>query len=71
MRNNQRIAFTDDELTLMLLYNPGSREGLLMELRKMQSQLSVDDKRLRSWTRSVLKKLQAMSDEEFAQLELL
>ena len=71
MRNNQRIAFTDDELTLMLLYNPGSREGLLMELRKMQSQLSVDDKRLRSWTRSVLKKLQAMSDEEFDQLELL
>ena len=71
MRNNQRIAFTDDELTLMLLYNPGSREGLLMELRKMQSQLSADDKRLRSWTRSVLKKLQAMSDEEFDQLELL
>ena len=71
MRNNQRIAFTDDELTLMLLYNPGSREGLLMELRKMQSKLSVDDKRLRSWTRSVLKKLQAMSDEEFDQLELL
>ena len=71
MRNNQRIAFTDDELTLMLLYNPGTREGLLMELRKMQSQLSVDDKRLRSWTRSVLKKLQAMSDEEFDQLELL
>lgn len=71
MRNNQRIAFTDDELTLMLLYNPGSREGLLMELRKMQSQLSVDDKRLRSWTCSVLKKLQAMSDEEFDQLELL
>ena len=71
MRNNQRIAFTDDELTLMLLYNPGSREGLLLELRKMQSQLSADDKRLRSWTCSVLKKLQAMSDEEFDQLELL
>ena len=71
MRNNQRIAFTDDELTLMLLYNPGSREGLLMELRKMQTQLSSGDKRLRSWTCSVLKKLQAMSDEEFDQLELL
>ena len=71
MRNNQRIAFTDDELTLMLLYNPGSREGLLLELRKMQTQLSADDKRLCSWTCSVLKKLQAMSDEEFDQLELL
>ena len=71
MRNNQRIAFTDDELTLMLLYNPGTREGLLLELRKMQTQLSADDRRLCSWTRSVLKKLQAMSDEEFNQLELL
>ena len=71
MRNNQRIAFTDDELTLMLLYNPGTREGLLQELRKMQTQLSADDRRLCSWTCSVLKKLQAMSDEEFDQLELL
>ncbi len=71
MGNNQRFTFTDDELTLMLLYNPGTREGLLQELRKMQTQLSANDKRLRSWTRSVLKKLQAMSDEEFDQLELL
>lgn len=71
MRNNQSITFTDDELTLMLLYNPGTREGLLKELRKMQTQLSSGDKRLRSWTRSVLKKLQAMSDEEFDRLELL
>lgn len=71
MRNNQRITFTDDELTLMLLYNPGTREGLLQELWKMQTQLSSGDRKLRSWTRSVLKKLQAMSDEEFDQLELL
>ncbi len=71
MGNNQRFTFTDDELTLMLLYNPGSREGLLQELRKMQTQLSADDSRLRSWTHSVLSKLQAMSDEEFDQLELL
>lgn len=71
MENNQRLTFTNDELTLMLLYNPGSREGLLQELRKMQAQLSADDSSLRSWTRSVLSKLQAMSDEEFDQLELL
>ena len=71
MGNNQRITFTDDELTLMLLYNPGSREGLLQELLKMQAQLSADDSSLRSWTDSVLKKLRAMSDEEFDQLELL
>ena len=71
MRNNQRLAFTDDELTLMMLYNPGTRKGLLRELRKMQTQLSAKDKELRGWTLSVLAKLQAMSDEEFDQLELL
>ena len=71
MGNNQRFTFTDDELTLMLLYNPGTREGLLQELRKMQTQLSAGDSRLRCWTCSVLNKLQAMSDEEFEQLELL
>lgn len=71
MENNQRLTFTDDELTLMLLYNTGTRDGLLRELRKMQLQLSADEKKLRGWTRSVLSKLQAMSDEEFDQLELL
>ena len=71
MRNDQRLAFTDDELTLMMLYNPGTRKGLLRELRKMQTQLSAKDKELRGWTLSVLAKLQAMSDEEFDQLELL
>ena len=71
MKNMLDPAFTRDELTLMLLYNPGTREGLMQELMKMQTQLSVKDKELRGWTRSVLTKLQAMSDEEFDKLELL
>ena len=71
MKNMLDSAFTRDELTLMLLYNPGTREGLMQELMKMQTQLSVKDKELGGWTRSVLTKLQAMSDEEFDRLELL
>jgi hypothetical protein len=71
MKNMLDPAFTRDELILMMLYNPGTREGLLQELMKMQTQLSVKDKELRGWTRSVLTKLQAMSDEEFDKLELL
>ena len=43
MKNMLDPAFTRDELTLMLLYNPGTREGLLQELMKMQTQLSVKD----------------------------
>ena len=69
--NDQEVFFTDDELNLMMIYNPGSRVGLIAELTKMQSQLTGRDKELRCWTKSVLSKLSAMSDEAFSSLELL
>ena len=69
--NDQEVFFTDDELNLMMIYNPGSRVGLIAELTKMQSQLTGRDKELRRWTKSVLAKLSAMSDESFSSLELL
>ena len=55
----------------MMIYNPGSREGLIAELTRMQAQLTGRDKELRRWTKSVLSKLSAMSDEAFSALELL
>ena len=69
--NEQELFFTDDELNLMMIYNPGSRVGLIEELAQMQSQLTGRDKELRRWTKSVLAKLSAMSDEAFSSLELL
>lgn len=69
--NDQELFFTDDELNLMMIYNPGSREGLIAELTQMQSQLTDRDKELRRWTKYVLSKLSAMSDEAFSSLELL
>lgn len=69
--NDQELFFTDDELNLMMIYNPGSREGLIAELTQMQSQLTSRDKELRRWTKSVLTKLSAMSDKAFSSLELL
>ena len=69
--NDQELFFTDDELNLMMIYNPGSREGLIAELTKMQFQLTRRDKELRSWTKSVLSKLSSMTDEAFSSLELL
>ena len=68
--NDQELFFTDDELNLMMIYNPGSRVGLIAELTKMQSQLTRKDKELRRWTKSVLSKLSAMSDEAISSLEL-
>lgn len=69
--NDQELFFTDDELNLMMIYNPGSRVGLIEEMAQMQSQLTGRDKELRRWTTSVLSKLSAMSDEAFSSLELL
>ena len=70
-RNDQELFFTDDELNLMMIYNPGSRVGLIEELAQMQSQLTGRDKELRRWTKSVLSKLSYMTDEAFSYLELL
>lgn len=41
------IDFTDDEMTLMMIYNPGSRDGLIVELTNMQKALTSRDRNLR------------------------
>ncbi len=51
--------FTFEEMNLMCIYNTGSRTGLAPE-----------ETELRELTDSALGKLQAMSDAEFAELEL-
>lgn len=70
-KNTDRLNFSDDKMNLMMIYNPGSREGLIQELTKMQAQLTSRDRELRRWTASALQKLKAMTDEEFLSLERL
>lgn len=65
------MYFTDDELTLMMLYSPGTREGLIAELTAMQNALTGRERNLRKWTKSVLKKVADMTDEEFENIDLL
>ena len=62
--------FTFEEMNLMCIYNTGSRTGLIDSLREMRGELSPEEIELREMTDSALMKLQAMSDAEFAQLEL-
>ena len=62
--------FTFEEMNLMCIYNTGSRTGLIDSLREMRGELSPEEAELRELTDSALGKLQAMSDAEFAQLEL-
>lgn len=63
------MNFNGEELTLMMLYNSGSRLGLMQELRLMQCYLLPDETALRELSEGVIKKLKFMTDAEFAELE--
>ena len=54
-------------MNLLCIYNTGSRGGLIENLTEMRGELSLEETEL---TDSALSKLQAMSDAEFAELEL-
>ena len=62
--------FIFEEINLMCIYNTGSRTGLIEALNEMGGHLEPDETELRELTDSALGKLQAMSDAEFAELEL-
>lgn len=62
--------FTFEEMNLMCIYNTGSRTGLIDALTEMRGELSPEEAELRELTGSALMKLRAMTDDEFAQLEL-
>lgn len=63
-------TFTNDELNLMCIYKTGSRTGLIDALKEMQEYLEPQEKELLELTASTLAKLNAMSDDDFAELEL-
>ena len=65
-----KTRFTKEESMLMMLYNPGSREGLIRELAGMKVQLDPEEKRLSRLTDKVIKKLNAMDDATFEGLDL-
>ena len=54
----------------MLIYNPASRTGLIDSLSEMRGELSPEETELLALTDSTLSKLRAMTDDEFAVLEL-
>ncbi len=59
------MNFTSEELTLMMLYSPGTRSGLILALRDMRRQLTKRERHLLSLTDSVLAKLEQITDEDF------
>lgn len=64
------MDFTNDEMNLMCIYDTGNRTGLINALSEMRKELDTDEVALRELIDSVLNKLSAMSDEDYAKLEL-
>lgn len=64
-----RMNFNHEEMMLLMLYNPGTRLGLVQELRLMQCYLLPDETALRELSEQVIEKLKLMTDAEFAELE--
>ena len=62
------MNFNHEELMLML-YNTGTRMGLIYELRLMQCYLMPDETALRELSESVIEKLKLLTDAEFGELE--
>lgn len=54
---------------LMMLYNTGSRLGLMQELRLMQYYLMPDETALRELSEGVIEKLKLITDAQFAEVE--
>ena len=63
------MNFNHEELTLMMLYNTGTRLGLVQELRLMQCYLMPDETALRELSEGVIEKLKLMTDADFAEVE--
>ena len=63
------MNFNSEELMLMILYNPGTRLGLMQELRLMQCYLMPDETALRELSEQVIEKLKLLTNAEFAELE--
>ena len=60
------MNFDHEELMLMMLYNTGTRQGLVRELRLMQCYLMPDETALRDLSEGVIEKLKLLTDAEFA-----
>ena len=63
------MTFNSEELMLMVLYNPGTRLGLMQELRLMQCYLMPDETALRELSETVIEKLKLMTDADFSEIE--
>ena len=63
--------FSIEELNLMCIYDTGTRSGLIAGLEKIALELAPEDAELAGLVQSALKKLVAMSVQEYGELILV
>ena len=63
-------ALTFEEMNLLCIYNPGSRQGAIEALTEMRGYLTPEETELLDLTDSTIAKLRAMTDADFDALEL-
>ena len=63
--------FSIEELNLMCIYDTGTLSGLIAGLEKIALELAPEEAELAGLIQSALKKLTAMSDEEYGELILV
>ncbi len=61
---------TFEETNLAALYDGGTREKTIGKIKDMQQYLDTDEAELRLLSESTLEKLNAMTDEEYDELDL-
>ena len=62
------MEFTNYEKMLIMLYNPGTRTGLIMELAKLTENLTTEDEDLKGMVGRLVPKLAQLTDKEFNQV---
>ena len=62
--------FTKEEQSLISIYNPGSRSGLINSIEAIRKDLTETDAELDRLTASVLAKVRNMTDAQFGDLKI-
>ena len=61
---------TNEEISLVAIYNKGNRKETIEELKEMKKYLDSDENELLKLTESAIAKLEVMTDKEYEVLDL-
>lgn len=64
-------AVTYDEQQLIAIHNAGTRTDTISALKEMREYISAEETELKAITDSAISRLEEMTDEEHAQLDLI